>query len=45
LPIAYGYGFTSADWVGAGMAGAGIFIAMAVIWIRKRNAQRVALQT
>ncbi|MDT0688392.1 MFS transporter [Salegentibacter sp. F188] len=45
LPIAYGYGFTSADWVGAGMAGAGIFIAMGVIWIRKRNAQRVALQT
>ena len=45
LPIAYGYGFTSADWVGAGMAGAGVFIAMGVIWIRKRNAQRVALQT
>ncbi|MDT0645235.1 MFS transporter [Zunongwangia sp. F260] len=45
LPIAYGYGFTSADWVGAGMAGAGIFIAMGVIWIRKRNTQRVALQT
>ncbi|MDT0686150.1 MFS transporter [Autumnicola psychrophila] len=45
LPIAYGYGFTSADWVGAGMAGAGIFIAVGVIWIRKRNTQRAALQT
>ena len=37
LPIAFGYGFTSADWVGAAMAGSGIFIAYGVILLRKRN--------
>jgi DHA1 family arabinose polymer transporter-like MFS transporter len=37
LPIAFGYGFTSADWVGAAMAGSGIFIAYGVILLRRRN--------
>lgn len=37
LPIALGYGFTSADWVGAAMAGTGILIAYGVILLRKRN--------
>ncbi|WP_373059035.1 MFS transporter [Zunongwangia sp. H14] len=45
LPIAYGYGFTSADLVGAAMAGAGIFIALGVIRIRKQNAQKFELQS
>ena len=37
LPIALGYGFTSADWVGAAMAGTGILIAYGVILLRRRN--------
>ncbi|MDT0676069.1 MFS transporter [Autumnicola musiva] len=45
LPIAYGYGFTSADFVGAAMAGAGIFIALGVIKIRKQNARKFELQS
>ncbi|MDT0642907.1 MFS transporter [Zunongwangia sp. F363] len=45
LPIAYGYGYTSADWVGAAMAGAGIFIALGVIRIRKQNAQKFELRS
>ena len=37
LPIALGYGFTSADWVGAAMAGTGIFIAYGINMVRKRK--------
>ena len=39
LPIALGYGFTSADLVGAGMAMAGVIIAGAIILLRKRKIQ------
>ncbi|MDN3667010.1 MFS transporter [Algibacter miyuki] len=35
LPIAMGYGYTSADWVGAGMAVLGVFIAIGIIFYRK----------
>ncbi|KJD32971.1 membrane protein [Tamlana nanhaiensis] len=35
LPIAMGYGFTSADWVGAAMALSGIFVALAIFTLRK----------
>lgn len=40
LPIAMGYGFTSADLVGAAMAGGGIIIALVVVRVRasKRKA-------
>lgn len=41
LPIALGYGFTSADWVGAAMAGTGILIAYGVILVRKRAQKNV----
>lgn len=42
LPIAYGYGIVSAQYVGAAMAGIGIFIGIGVIYMRKKQ---VALQT
>ncbi len=35
IPIAMGLGYTSADWVGAAMAGIGVFIAIIIILIRK----------
>ncbi|UBM59360.1 MFS transporter [Marinilongibacter aquaticus] len=38
LPIALGYGFTSADFVGAGMAGMGIFIAIMAKNIMQKKA-------
>ena len=38
LPIAYGYGIVSAQYVGAAMAGIGILIGLGVIFIRKQNA-------
>lgn len=38
LPIAYGYGIVSAQYVGAAMAGIGILIGIGVILIRKRQA-------
>ncbi|WP_308993588.1 MFS transporter [Mariniflexile litorale] len=37
LPIAMGYGYTAADWVGAAMAGFGILIAFFIILLRKRR--------
>lgn len=43
LPIAMGYGFTSADLVGAAMAASGIFIAIGVILIRNRKMRTVNL--
>lgn len=41
LPIAMGFGFTSASLVGAAMAGAGVLIAFAIIFIRKKSEQAV----
>ncbi|MFV8226556.1 MFS transporter [Christiangramia aquimixticola] len=38
LPIAYGYGIVSAQYVGAAMAGIGILIAIGVIIIRRKQA-------
>tara|TARA_B100000953_G_scaffold297005_1_gene290934 strand:- start:264 stop:1433 length:1170 start_codon:yes stop_codon:yes gene_type:complete len=38
LPIAYGYGIVSAQYVGAAMAGIGIFIGIGVIYMRKKQA-------
>lgn len=40
LPIAMGYGYTSADWVGAAMAAIGVFIAYAIIIYRRRRFKR-----
>jgi len=37
LPIAYGYGFTSAELVGAGLAFCGILITLTIIMVRSRN--------
>lgn len=37
LPIAYGYGIVSAQYVGAAMAGIGIFIGIGVIYMRKKQ--------
>lgn len=37
LPIAMGYGYTSADWVGAAMASTGILLAGIIILIRKHQ--------
>ncbi|WP_422355139.1 MFS transporter [Roseivirga pacifica] len=37
LPIAMGYGFTSADLVGAAMAGGGIIIALVILRVRASN--------
>ena len=41
LPIAFGYGIVSAQYVGAAMAATGILIAIGVIVIRKRNTAKV----
>lgn len=41
LPIAMGYGITSATLVGAAMAGAGVFIAAAIIVMRRKREQAV----
>lgn len=35
LPIAFGYGFTSADWVGAALATSGVLIAGGIAWYRR----------
>jgi len=40
LPIALGYGYTSADWVGAAMAGTGVLIALAIILLRQYEAKQ-----
>ncbi|MCL5130260.1 MULTISPECIES: MFS transporter [unclassified Algibacter] len=40
LPIAMGYGYTAADWVGAAMAGIGVFIAFGIILYRKHRFKR-----
>lgn len=41
LPIAYGYGIVSAQYVGAAMAGIGILIGIGVIMIRKQQASQL----
>ena len=41
LPIAMGYGYTSADWVGAGMATSGVLIALVIIMVRKQRYKKV----
>ncbi len=45
LPIAMGYGLTSATLVGAAMAGSGVLIAFGVILLRKRNQERLPILT
>lgn len=44
LPIAMGFGFTSATLVGAAMAGTGIFIALGIIVMRRKSAQTPVVQ-
>ncbi|CDF78933.1 major facilitator superfamily MFS_1 [Formosa agariphila KMM 3901] len=39
IPIAMGYGFTSADWVGAAMAASGVLIAFCIILLRKHRSK------
>jgi len=41
LPIAMGYGYTAASWVGVTMAGIGVFIALGIILLRKHRAKNV----
>lgn len=35
LPIAFGYGFTSADFVGAGLAASGVLVATTIVFMRR----------
>ncbi|HSI71279.1 MAG TPA: MFS transporter [Gillisia sp.] len=42
LPIAMGYGIGSATLVGAAMAGTGVFIALGIILMRRKNARKEA---
>ncbi len=44
LPIAMGFGLTSATLVGAAMAGTGVLLAFGVILIRKRNNRNAVVQ-
>ncbi|APG59058.1 MFS transporter [Christiangramia salexigens] len=43
LPIAYGYGIVSAQYVGAGMAAIGIFLGIGVILLRKQQSVKRSL--
>ncbi|MBU2951948.1 MFS transporter [Tamlana agarivorans] len=45
IPIAMGYGYTSADWVGAIMAGTGVLIAIGIILLRKQQKRRMISKT
>lgn len=40
LPIAMGFGYTAADWVGAAMAGTGIIIALVIMALRQKQTKR-----
>ncbi|WNH10178.1 MFS transporter [Thalassobellus suaedae] len=40
LPIAMGFGYTAADWVGAAMAGTGIFIALIIMALRQNQTKK-----
>ncbi|MGB8374072.1 MAG: MFS transporter [Salegentibacter sp.] len=44
LPIAMGFGLTSATLVGAALAGTGVLLAFGVILIRKRNSRNAVVQ-
>ena len=44
LPIAMGYEITSASYVGAALAGAGILIALGIIINRKRNTIKTGIR-
>ncbi|WP_066218772.1 MFS transporter [Formosa haliotis] len=44
LPIAMGYGYTSADWVGAAMASIGVLIAIGIIMLRKHHKKQAVLE-
>ncbi|WP_194767612.1 MFS transporter [Tamlana sp. I1] len=37
IPIAHGYAYTSADWVGAAMAATGVLIAILIVVLRKKQ--------
>lgn len=41
LPIAMGYGYTSADWVGAAMAGTGVLIAFGILVMKKSKTKKL----
>ena len=43
LPIAYGYGIVSAQYVGAAMAAMGILIGLGVLFLRRQQNTEVAL--
>lgn len=43
LPIAMGYGYTSADWVGAAMAGTGVLIAIGIVMLKKNQSKKITL--
>ncbi|MFB9055985.1 MFS transporter [Mariniflexile ostreae] len=45
IPIAMGYGYTAADWVGAAMAGIGVLIAIGIIILRKWHASQEKTNT
>lgn len=45
LPIAMGYGYTSADWVGAAMAGTGVLIALGILIMKKNTSRKLGTQT
>jgi len=40
LPIAMGFGFTAADWVGAAMASIGILIALTIVVLKQQKRKR-----
>jgi len=45
LPIAMGYGYTSADWVGAAMAGTGVLIAIGIVLLKKNQSKQITLSS
>lgn len=44
LPIAMGYGYTAADWVGAAMAAMGVCIAFGIILLRRKRKKQNTLE-
>lgn len=45
LPIAYGYGYASAEFVGAAMAFCGILIGIGVIYLRRRSSAQLEMSS
>lgn len=41
LPIAMGYGYTAADWVGAAMAGSGVLIAFGIMILKRSKTKKL----